>query len=33
MTQPFRYFLLVLALFGCAVSVAAQDKSDKKSAV
>jgi len=30
MTQPFRYFLLVLALIGCAVSIAAQDKSDKK---
>ena len=30
MTQPLRYFLLVLALFGCAVSIAAQDKSEKK---
>jgi len=30
MTQPLRYFLLVLTLLGCAGSVAAQDKSDKK---
>jgi DUF4097 and DUF4098 domain-containing protein YvlB len=30
MTKSLRYFLLVLALVGCAVSIAAQDKSEKK---
>jgi DUF4097 and DUF4098 domain-containing protein YvlB len=30
MTQSVRYFLLVLALAGFAISIAAQDKSDKK---
>jgi DUF4097 and DUF4098 domain-containing protein YvlB len=30
MMQPLRYFLLVLALFGCALGVAAQDKSKEK---
>jgi DUF4097 and DUF4098 domain-containing protein YvlB len=29
MTQPLRYFLLVLALFGGAIAIAAQDKSEK----
>ncbi len=31
MTKSLRYFALVLAVFGCAVALAAQDKSDKKS--
>ena len=31
MTQSVRYFLLALALAGCAISITAQDKSDKKS--
>ncbi len=31
MTKSVRYFALMLAMFGCAVAVAAQDKSDKKS--